>query len=87
MSQSQSSSGSPWTEVLPNPMAPDFAAMCAKGAENLAAMQKEWLETLEHARRGWLPGWTPRQSSAPISLPRWQPPKQFPMQRRRIRNG
>jgi hypothetical protein len=53
VSQSQSSSGSPWTGVLPNPMAPDFAAMCTKSAENLAAMQKEWLETLEHARRGW----------------------------------
>jgi hypothetical protein len=46
-------SGSPWTGVLRNPMAPALAAVCTKGAENLAAMQKEWLETLEHARRGW----------------------------------
>jgi hypothetical protein len=34
-------------------MSPDFAAMCTKGAENLVAVQKEWLETCEHAGRGW----------------------------------
>jgi hypothetical protein len=51
VSQNQSNFGFPWTG--PNPMAPNFAAMCTKGAENLTAMQKEWLETLEHARRGW----------------------------------
>ncbi len=27
--------------------------MCTKGAANLAVVQKEWLEMLEHARRGW----------------------------------
>jgi hypothetical protein len=53
VSKNQSSSGSPWTGIFPSQMSPDFAAMCAKGGENLAAVQKEWLETLEHARRGW----------------------------------
>jgi hypothetical protein len=53
MSPNQNNSGSPWTGVLWNPMAPAIAAVCTKGAENLAAMQKEWLETLEHARHGW----------------------------------
>jgi hypothetical protein len=28
--------------------------MCAKGMENLAAMQKEWLETVERTKRDWV---------------------------------
>jgi hypothetical protein len=53
MSPNQNNSDSAWTGVLRNPMAPAIAAVCTKRAQNLAAMQKEWLEMLEHARRGW----------------------------------
>jgi hypothetical protein len=53
VSQTRSSNGFPWAGILSNPIAPDFSAMCTKGAENLAGVQKEWMETLEHARRGW----------------------------------
>ena len=53
MTQNQTNSGTQWTGILPNPMASDFATMYTKSAENLSAMQKEWLEMLEHARSGW----------------------------------
>jgi Phasin protein len=54
MSQNQSSAGSLWMGILPNLMSPNFAAMCKKSAENCSAMQKEWMETLEHANRNWV---------------------------------
>jgi hypothetical protein len=53
VSQKHPSPGSPWTGSLPNLMSPDFAAMYSKSAENLAAMQKEWMATLEQASRDW----------------------------------
>jgi hypothetical protein len=51
VSQHQGNSGPPWTGILPN--LPDFAAIYTKGAENLSAMQREWLEMLEHTKSGW----------------------------------
>ena len=54
MSQNQSSAGSLWMGIPPNLMSPNFAAMCKKSAENCSAMQKEWMETLEHANRDWV---------------------------------
>jgi hypothetical protein len=38
------------------PVSPNFAAICTKGAETFGAIQKEWLETLQHAHRDWV-GW------------------------------
>lgn len=52
MSQNQSNSAFPWTGIIPNSMARHFAGVCTKSAEDLTAMQKEWVETLGHARRG-----------------------------------
>ena len=51
---SQQTTEDPLMGSLPNLVSPDFGTMCAKGMENLAAMQKEWLETVERTKRDWV---------------------------------
>jgi hypothetical protein len=47
MSQDQSTSSLPWLGTLPPPTSRDFASACAK---SFAAMQKEWMEAIEHGQ-------------------------------------
>jgi hypothetical protein len=50
MSQNQSPSSLPWLGTLPSPTNKEFASAYAKG---FAAMQKEWMQAVEHGQK-WL---------------------------------
>ena len=50
---SQQTTEDPLMGSLPNLVPPDFGTMCTKGMENLGALQREWLETVERTKRDW----------------------------------